>query len=123
MQIIWSQIFVDCSPDPFPLQSVTTSGGPLGSPNHEGQRGGGQLTAVGRRGGGVATLDRHGLRDLSLLHHGASPFSVPLLFSRCRHHEERPLLSPAVPGGPSPPPATRASAAVVSSPGAGVGGF
>jgi Dynamin family len=24
MQIIWSQIFADCSPEPFPLQSVTT---------------------------------------------------------------------------------------------------
>jgi hypothetical protein len=23
MHIIWSQIFVDCSPEPFPLQSVT----------------------------------------------------------------------------------------------------
>ena len=26
MQIIWSQIFVDCSPEPFPLQSVTPKG-------------------------------------------------------------------------------------------------
>ena len=25
MQIIWSQIFVDCSPEPFPLQSVTAN--------------------------------------------------------------------------------------------------
>ena len=25
MQIIWSQIFVDCSPEPFPLQYVTDS--------------------------------------------------------------------------------------------------
>src|SRR2546427_13263536 len=25
MQIIWSQISVDCSPEPFPLQSVTPS--------------------------------------------------------------------------------------------------
>src|SRR5215831_7265875 len=26
MQIIWSQIFVDCSPEPFPLQSATDKG-------------------------------------------------------------------------------------------------
>src|SRR3989442_10044329 len=33
MQIIWSQISVDCSPEPFPLQSVTSNvGGKLWIP-------------------------------------------------------------------------------------------